>query len=342
MKTLRNILLFLLLPLLSSCYRGAEEWGSDPYANYDALWTLIDEHYCYLDYKGIDWDHLGARYRRRLSPDMPPKGLFEVMDSLLLNLRDGHVNLYAAHNVSRYDFWSAAPRNFYAHLLESERYLGSHYKQAAGLQYRVLSDNIGYVRYSSFQAGMGEGNLTEMLAELSHCLGLIIDVRHNSGGNADYARRLASRFTNTRRHTGYILHKTGPGHSDFSDPYPIYLDPSPSIRWQKPVVVLTNRHTYSAANDFVCQMKALPGITLLGDTTGGGGGLPFNSELPNGWLVRFSASPVLDHQRHHIEWGIPPHITLHLDSADVARGLDTHIEAARRILQQGEPPLSSR
>ena len=326
------VALFSLLTL-NSCYRGAEEVGDDPFGNYDALWTLIDEHYCYLDYKGIDWDALGAKYRKRLSVGMPPKGLFEVMDSLLLNLRDGHVNLYAAHNVSRYDFWSDYPRNFYEFLLEEERYLGNHYKQASGLQYRVLPDNIGYVRYSSFSAGMGEGNISEVLADLALCDGLILDVRHNSGGNADYAKRLASRFTNERVLVSYIYHKTGPGHSDFSEPYPVYLEPSPNIRWQKPVVVLANRHTYSAANDFVCQMKSLPLVTILGDTTGGGGGLPFTSELPNGWLVRFSASPILDADKHHTEWGIAPDIHLDLDADDVAQGLDTHIEKAREILK---------
>ena len=32
---------------------------------------------------------------------------------------------------------------------------------------------------------------------------------------------------------------------------PIYLEPSNSIRWQKKVIILTNRRCYSATNDFV-------------------------------------------------------------------------------------------
>ena len=46
------------------------------------------------------------------------------------------------------------------------------------------------------------------------------------------------RFTNKKVLTGYIRHKTGKGHNDFSEPYPIELEPSNSIRWQKKVVVL--------------------------------------------------------------------------------------------------------
>lgn len=331
MTPLRNLLLSLLLLLLSGCYR-ADTPEDSPFGNYDALWTLIDEHYCYLDYKHINWEALGARYRTRLTPDMSDYALFEVMDSLLYQLRDGHVNLAAPHNITRYDFWATSPRNFYEHLIESDRYLGRSYNQAGGLQYRVLPDNVGYLRYGSFSSALGESSLDHALADLALCNGLIIDVRHNGGGNADYAGKFAARFTNERVLVGYILHKTGPGHSQFSDPHPIYLEPSPRIRWQKPVVVLTNRHTFSAANDFVCRMKELPHVTVLGDSTGGGGGLPFSSELPNGWAVRFSASPVLDCRRQHIEWGIAPHEKLDLDSADVAAGIDTHIERARHLI----------
>ena len=83
---------------------------------------------------------------------------------------------------------------------------------------------------------------------------------------------------------------------DFSEPYPFYFDPAPSnrIMWGKPVVVLCNRSTFSAANNFVSVMKCLPGVTVAGSTTGGGSGMPFSSELTNGWGVRFSASPVRD------------------------------------------------
>ena len=90
----------------------------------------------------------------------------------------------------------------------------------------------------------------------------------------------------------YIRHKTGKGHNDFSEPYPIELEPSNSIRWQKKTVVLTNRRSYSATNDFVNQMSCLPNVTIMGDKTGGGSGMPFTSELPNGWTVRFSASHI--------------------------------------------------
>jgi len=130
------------------------------------------------------------------------------------------------------------------------------------------------------------------------------------------------------------MHKTGKGHGDFSKPTEMYLTPSDGLRWQKPVVVLTNRHSYSATNYFVSCMKSLDGVTIIGDWTGGGSGLPFTSELPNGWGVRFSASPMLDAQGSHIEFGIEPDIRVDLRKEDMDQGMDTIIERAREYLHQ--------
>ena len=70
----------------------------------------------------------------------------------------------------------------------------------------------------------------------------------------------------------------------------------------------------------------------MGDRTGGGSGLPFSSELPNGWSVRFSACPVLDVNRQHTEFGIDPDTTVAITREDIMKGQDTIIEAAIELL----------
>ena len=172
-----------------------------------------------------------------------------------------------------------------------------------------------------------------MRSYLSICNGLIIDVRNNGGGALNYATLMAEHFTNERVLTGYIQHKTGPGHNDFSTPEPIYVEPSKGIRWQKPVMLLTNRHSYSATNDFVNAMSCFPQVKIVGDKTGGGSGLPFSSELPNGWGVRFSASPHLNAQQEQIEFGIDPDVKVDMQATDEAQGIDTIIETARCLLK---------
>ena len=321
----------LLLPLFAGCIRE-EEFDNTPQGNFEALWKIIDEQYCFLDYKQIDWDAIHDQYQPLITSDMSSDGLFEVLGNMLAELKDGHVNLYSASNTARYwDWYLDYPRNYDEALVE--QYLGRDYRNASGMKYTNLEDNNGYISYTSFSDGIGEGNLDEALSYLAACNGLIIDVRNNGGGNLTYSTRLAARFTNERVLTGYILHKTGPGHSDFSEPEPIYVDPSDGVRWQKKAVVLTNRHSYSATNDFINAMRYMPQVTLLGDKSGGGSGLPFTSELPNGWTVRFSASPHLDADKQQIEFGIDPDVKVDMTEEDKARGLDTLIEAARRLLQ---------
>ena len=82
-------------------------------------------------------------------------------------------------------------------------------------------------------------------------------------------------------------------------------------------------------------MRYFPNVTVVGDKTGGGSGLPFSSELPNGWGVRFSASPHLDAQKEHIEFGIEPDVKVDMDKEDEDKGVDTIIEKARELLKVG-------
>lgn len=188
----------------------------------------------------------------------------------------------------------------------------------------------------TFENTFGSGNLDEIFYYLIMCDGLIVDVRDNSGGLITSAEKLAARFTNKEILVGYLRHKTGKGHQDFSQLEEQRLKPASGMRWQKPVVVLTNRSVYSAANEFVKYMRCCPQTTILGDRTGGGAGMPFTSELPIGWSVRFSACPMYDRNGQSTEDGIDPDVNVALSQADVLRGEDTLIEQARRLIRQGK------
>ena len=331
------LILFALVLGLCSCQRGESEYDETPQGNLDALWTIIDQRYCFLDYKeaelGISWNDIHAKYSARLNPKMTRLQLFQVLCDMLAELQDGHVNLFSSADMGRFWNWKESyPLNLNDMIRDA--YLGLDYKIGAGVKYRILEDNIGYVVYESFTNATGEGNLSEMLYYLRLCDGLILDVRGNSGGALTYSSRLASHFTNERILVGYTCHKTGPGHNDFSTPEAEYLEPSNGVRWQKPVVVLTNRECFSATNTFVRDMRQCPQVTVIGDRTGGGSGLPFSSELPCGWSVRFSACPMFDAQMNQIEFGISPDLYCPLTEYDVQRGNDTLIETARKIIKQ--------
>ena len=335
MKHLRYIL-YLFTFLLLSCV-DTDEQSDTPTGNFEALWQIIDEHYCFFDYKqheyGLDWNAVYNKYKVRVSDHMTTEQLFEVLTDMLAELRDGHVNLGSSMDYGRYWAWHEAyPQNF-SDTLE-RRYLGTDYKIAAGMKYRVLDDNIGYIRYESFLQGVGEGNLDDCLTYLALCRGLIIDIRNNGGGELTIAEKLAGRFVQEKTLVSYMQHKTGKGHNDFSSLEPRYLEPSSNIRWHKPVCVLTNRSVFSAANDFAVIMHTLPNVKLVGDHTGGGSGMPMTNSLPNGWSVRYSACPMYDAKKQQTEFGINPDIKAALTDEATAQGIDLIIEAARKVLSE--------
>ena len=327
--------LILCCLLLAGCAQQ-DEFESDQVGNFEALWTIMDEHYSFFDYKQVDWNEVHSRYRAMVSNKMTDRELFDVCGDMLKELRDGHTNLIATHDVSRYWIWEQWPVNYDERIID-QHYLNFDYKMSSGIKYQILPDNFGYMYYGSFSSGIGEGNLDLILSYLSTADGLIIDVRDNGGGLLTNVEKLVSRFIDGKTLAGYICHKTGKGHNDLSEPYPYYFEPAKNhIHYLKPVVVLANRASFSATNNFVSIMKSLGNVTIVGDTTGGGCGLPFTSELPNGWRVRFSSCPVMDAQGRLTEFGVAPDVRIDMDEQDRTR--DAILDTAIAILAQQMRP----
>lgn len=327
-----KISVIALIALLSCGCHDVETWDQDVRGNFDALWTVVDQHYCFFEEKDVDWDEVYTRYHSQLADDMRALEFFNLCARMLDELRDGHVNLSSSFKTSYYrKWWTDYPQNYDERLVE-QYYLRFDYSTVGGLDYAVLRDNVGYIRYPSFSYPVGEGALDAILSQFILCRGIIIDIRNNGGGDMTNVETIVSRFIGERILAGSICHKTGPGHNDFSEPYPYYFDPAENgrVKWIKPVVVLINRSTFSAANNFVSVMQYLPNVKIVGARTGGGSGMPFSSEIPCGWGVRMSACPVYDAKGLATENGIDPSpgCEVDLDPVLALSGIDTMLDFA--------------
>lgn len=329
---------------LQSCH-DTPEYKDSLYGNFDALTDIVATKYCFLREKDIDWQETSARYRDIIKPDMTLLDEFNILAALLDNLKDGHVNLVSRFNTSYYrKWWTDYPQDFNLRTLQ-EYYLEFDYMQTSGISYKMLPDSVGYMYYPSFSTTVGETSLDYILAILHKSKGLIIDIRNNGGGLLTNINTLVGRFIDKKITGGYIRHKTGPGAGDFSEPYPIEFEPAETgrITYSGPVMVLTNRSCYSAANNFVAVMKQLPQVRIVGARTGGGGGLPFTAELPNGWSVRFSASPITDALDQPTEFGIDPTpgYEVHGTPEDFAAGCDPILDfaIARMLADQADSKI---
>lgn len=75
----------------------------------------------------------------------------EVLGNMLAELKDGHVNLFAGFDYSRYwGFHEDYPEN-YSDTLE-RRYLGTDYRISNGFQYRILMTISAICAYPRFRA----------------------------------------------------------------------------------------------------------------------------------------------------------------------------------------------
>lgn len=338
---MKKFLFLLLIPVLWGCHE-APEYTDSAYGNFDALADIVKDRYCFFSEKDIDWNALCAKYRSQIKTDTKQIELFQICAALLDELQDGHVNLSSRFNTSYYrKWWSDYPQDFNLRTLQ-ENYLKFDYWQTSGITYKMLTKEIGYMYYPSFSAGITPINLDYILALLHDSKGLIIDIRDNGGGLLTNIDRLVGRFISKKITGGYIRHKTGPAPDAFSDPYPIEYEPAdPATRityLNKPIVVLTNRSCFSAANNFVAVMKELPNVKIVGARTGGGGGLPFSSELPNGWALRFSSCPITDSKDRPTEFGIDPSpgCEVHCTDEELAAGYDAILEFAVGMLTPTE------
>ena len=76
---IRQILwLLCCLPVLTGCI-GEDDYANDPRGNFEQLWKIIDEQYCFLDTKGIDWDAVHDEYSKLIIPSMSNDDLFDIL-----------------------------------------------------------------------------------------------------------------------------------------------------------------------------------------------------------------------------------------------------------------------
>ncbi|MBA4167938.1 MAG: peptidase S41, partial [Chitinophagaceae bacterium] len=210
-------------------------------------------------------------------------------------------------------------------------YLKNNYRQTGPVIYAV-TDSVGYIYYSSFENHIADRQLDTVFSLLKNTKGLIVDIRSNTGGATQNIRLLFQRFLASRKLVKYEIRKIGTAHNDFAKPEAQFMvgtaDP-----YLRPVCVLTNRSCFSACNDFAMFMSGLTNVRLVGDSTGGGGGIPVRYVLANGWILQYTATMTVTPDLKSIENGIPPTIPAGISTLEEQSGKDPILEKAFSILK---------
>jgi C-terminal peptidase prc len=153
-----------------------------------------------------------------------------------------------------------------------------------GWQLGILNQDpyIGYVRVPEF-GGDADVNILEAIQRLEQdrpMEGLVVDVRHNPGGNAD---RSIAIFT-----TG-VFGEVGPLREGATQT--TYRIRGP-VRWNEttPVAVLTDGSSHSAAEYFSTAMQQSGRALIVGQPTAGNTEGITGFSLPDGSLIRLAVS----------------------------------------------------
>lgn len=308
-----------------------------PENNFDALWRAFDERYSFFIIKNINWDSLYSVYRPSVTNKTTDLQLFQIASSLLSHLKDGHVSLSTPYGTYAYTGWySRYPTNFLGMQVVTS-YLSTDYGTTASgyMRFGKITD-IGYIYVGPNLMGdptEWSKGIDRVIDSLKEMRGIIVDIRNNGGGSDILGDVVASRFADKQRIYSYTKVRNGPKHTDFTDYISHSISPQGLRQFTKPVAFLTNRHCFSSAEGTTLMFRALPNVTIIGDTTGGGSANPITLQLPNGWTYRVSRWIQYTADKEVFEGkGLQPDIPVRITNADESANRDAILEKAIQFL----------
>jgi carboxyl-terminal processing protease len=323
--------------------------ANDPEHNFEYLWKTFDVNYALFKAKHIDWQALYNIYRPQVTPKTTDSGLFAIMSKMLGHLNDNHVQ-----------FRSSTPGRFYSagYLWElfgkvglakfttlmsnrpvPEKYFKRPLKETGDnlFAYGWLDDKIGYFHFRGFRNLQVSANaIDEIMAEFKDAAAIVVDVRRNGGGDDRVGKLIADRFADRKRLYMTTQERNGLKHDDFDPKRHFFVEPGGPIQFTKTVILLTNRLSVSAAENFTLAMRILPHVTVVGDFTSGCFADLRVFRLPNGWNASYSLNLFLD--QNGMCWegiGVPPDIKVSCDYDEAIPESDPILETAISLIRSG-------
>lgn len=155
---------------------------------------------------------------------------------------------------------------------------------------KEIEDNIGILKIRSFFGNNYIEQFDSIYKRIEHLDALIIDIRDNGGGNSSNSRYILSHLTSkTFKMSDWSTPIYNPAHASWNYPKEWYLQksadnipvPNKTI-YSKPVALLINEGTFSAAEDFCVGFRNMERGPIIGSPSGGSTGNPINFSLPGG------------------------------------------------------------
>jgi Peptidase family S41/Tricorn protease C1 domain len=298
--------------------------------DFNSAWQIANKYYPFFKFKRINWDSLYAKYKPQAEAAKGDE-IYNVLYQMFSDLKDGHIEIITEGGfpVITYDWPRDIDRKAFSSNVVSS-YFTSPLKLAGEnkYDYGITPNNVGYVYISTFSEGdnLWYKDFDKIMGYFRTAKGIIIDVRNNGGGNSntvDYmiARLIEKPVTETwYRYFGINR---------------VIINPANPTGFNKPVAVLINGASFSAAESFPELLRQSSNATLIGDTTGGGGGTNDIYTLPSGKRLRIANGYFTRLDGTMVEWnGVLPDILIKQTEADITSGHDIQLEYAINFLDK--------
>jgi carboxyl-terminal processing protease len=209
-------------------------------------------------------------------------------------------------------------------------------------EYKVLSGNIGYLSLNTFNDEQVLPFFNNRFEEISKTDGLIIDLRHNGGGNGQLGFEILGQLTDkpfmqaTSLFRNFNPTKRAWGNSIELEENSWDWKPHKGRAYHKPVILLIGPSTYSAAEDFTVAFKQTRRGLIVGEATGGSTGQPYFYQLPGGgyaWVC--TKRDLFNDGTDFVGTGIYPDVEVKKSLSDMQKGRDNVVEWARKKLKSG-------
>lgn len=309
-----------------------------------------------------------ARYGYHVGNYMSRYRLHQILPFLLK--RTGN-KMETSAGVFSFDLLPAKPENLVAKTLElSKPYQKI---ETEKLDVRLYDGNILYVRMDDFLYSKAADEVRAALEQTSGIDGVILDLRENIGGMTMHGARVAELLISgefhgcqkrTRSMTGIglssasqilqwseeaIAKHIADGLSTREEieesksfvtntHYDKYIDTyggeDHTALFNGPCVILTSRHTVSAAEDFIAMFRTNQRATIVGTDTCGTTGTPLMQELScGGWIRVCSVGYRLMDGTEFVGCGIKPDIYCEASADDFRQGYDSVLGQGKDILR---------
>lgn len=292
--------------------------------DFNEIQKIINTDFPFLDSMNINWDSICLAYQPLVEKAKGDE-IDRVFVEMLSNLKDGHTK-FTSKGISYATYTNPhLIKDFFAYSPEVvSNYFNEETKVIGNIEYGITSQNLGYLHLIHLMKGNWLDDFDSALYYFKNTKGLIFDLRHNNGGDLVMILEVLRRFVNSET-IFYSYTKKNISEKN--------IIPN-NITYLKPVVVLINGCSASSAEYTPAFLVDLSNVTLIGDSTMGIDGNPYDYHLPSGKILTTIFEYQLCRGKHFQGIGVTPDILIPQTENDIKRGKDKQLEYAFEFLKK--------